>query len=42
MKVVEKNNHNAVHAIIYSIERGYDWIENEWKNYHPWKEFEII
>lgn len=26
-KVVEKNNHNAVHLLTWSIERGKLWIE---------------
>lgn len=26
-KVVEKNNHNAVHLLTWSEQRGLDWIE---------------
>ena len=26
-KVVEKNNHNAVHCYTWTYERGLDWIE---------------
>jgi len=39
MKIVEKNNINAVHAIIYSEDRFYDWCDNEWKRFSPWVEF---
>ena len=38
-KIVEKWDKNAVYAIVYSVERFYNWVEYERKKYFPDKEF---